>query len=199
MKSFYLIPLKYFTEREEDTSVLQQEVERGVVWAWTQIQKPGRLEQDYLSLTDTDMLPNGREREGEAPGAVASVASVSSALVRTLVPELGELEGCCQQWFQGTEDPPRSEDSDLRDNRGTRRLPGLSCSQWATLGSFTILQDGAGKGNDKWMRMAAKKPHWWKLRCFIWFHWSIINLICLASPSPSKSAHVETQLKRFVT
>lgn len=48
---------QHFTEREEDTSVLQQEVERGVVWVWTQVQKPGRLEQDYLSRKDTDMLP----------------------------------------------------------------------------------------------------------------------------------------------
>ena len=50
-------PQLHFTEREEDTSLLLQEVERGVVWAWTQVQKPGRLEQDYLSCPNTDMLP----------------------------------------------------------------------------------------------------------------------------------------------
>ena len=56
-KFLFNTPQLHFTEREEDASVLQQEVERGVVWAWTQVQKPGRLEQDYLRLTDPDMLP----------------------------------------------------------------------------------------------------------------------------------------------
>lgn len=56
-KFLFNTPRLHFTEREEDTSVLLQEVETGVVWAWTQVQKPGRLEQDYLSCPDTDMLP----------------------------------------------------------------------------------------------------------------------------------------------
>lgn len=134
MKSFYLIPLKYTSQRGKRILLCCSRKWRGgVVLSLNTSAEAWRLEQDYLSLTDTDMPPNGRGREGER-------RALWLQWLQCPQPWSGHWSWA---WWagrmlpamvQGTEDPPRSEDSDLRDNpEGPGVFLDFPARQWATL------------------------------------------------------------------